>query len=505
MAPKRIPFVENVAGSKNLHYRRDVPPDVRAVVGKTRWSESLRTAIPKEAARRARELAAEHDRIIAAARQPDPMTLLSPDERETINDAGGLAGYLAWLDERSRDAAKLLDDAESMREWAAADGPADEIPEPEWARGEIAAMEAKARAISDHLAREVTLIDKVKPLISTPTALAEALETLPADGDRATFSAIFEAWKRARKASSHEQFKVPVRTFEQLHGPLLLSQITKRHVREFRDHLAKDGRLQESTASKHLRCVGTLLRFAVSEGYIEHSPAEGIQWQWEKRKVSDAKIEARRTLTVTEVQTLFEVADAIPADDHKKLDTKWFMRLALFTGARPEELAQLAPRDVTTINGVRCIRIHDEGDNKLKTPSSLRNIPLHPKLIEGGFLDFVKARKSGALLFATLKADGRGRIYSRMQRRFSRMIRGRCKITDPRVVPYSARHTFKDCLRLAEAPREVADYLMGHTTPDRAVADDYGSAQIAVLSRWLEKIDLLDKDRSVSGFRDDEA
>ena len=507
MAPKRIPFVENVTGSKNLHYRRDVPPDVRAVVGKTRWSESLRTAIPKEAARRARELAAEHDRTIAAARRPDPMTLLDPTEREKLDDAGGVDGYLRYLDDRAFEAGKLLSDAEHMREWAVAEqrpGPEQEpLPDPDWARGEAAALEAKGRSIQGELERASTLISKLNQNLASTPDLAQALEQLPPGVERATLSTIFEAWKTAKQPTAPEQFLQPVRVFEKLHGRLLLSQITKRNVREFRDHVAASG-LKESTAAKHLRCVGTLLRFAAQEGYIDHSPATDIQFHYEKKKIGEAKDCARRTLTVEEVERLLAAADALPANDHGKLDTKWFARLALYSGARPEELSQLTSDDVAKLHGVHCIRIHDRGDNKLKTPASRRDIPLHPSLIEAGFLAFVKAREGAALLFATLKADGRGRIYSRMQRRLSRLMRVKAKITDTRVVPYSLRHSFKDMLRLVETPKFCEDRLMGHTTPETAIPDRYGGAQIVVLAKWLYKMNPLDKNWSVSDFDDED-
>ena len=518
MAPKQIPFVENVTGSKNLHYRRDVPSDVRAVVGKTRWSESLRTAVPKEAARRARELAVEHDRIIAAARRPDPLTVLSTAEREKLDDAGGVDGYLRDLDERARDVKRLISDADYLRDltrvgaprevefgfWSepvAGEGSRGEEPDPEWARAEIAALEAKARAIREHIERESNLISKVERNLASTPALKEAVEAVPAAVvDSATVSAIFEAWKSARKARLPDNYGVVVRAFEQVHGAPLLSQITKAKVREFRDHLAASG-LKESSAAGQFGRIKTLLRFAVSEGYIENSPGEGIAWHWSKEKASAAKVKARRTFSVPEVERLLAAAEALPKADHVKLDTAWFARLALYTGGRGEELAQLAPRDLTTINGVWCVKIHDEGDNKLKNASSLRTVPIHPWLIEAGFLNFVAARAGGKQLFATLKADKHGRLYGGMQRRLTLLIRKRARITDGRAVPHSFRHTFTDMLKLVDAPQYVQDQLSGRRTKGREVADDYGEgAQIVVLAYWIDQINPLDVRRTVSDF-----
>ena len=82
------------------------------------------------------------------------------------------------------------------------------------------------------------------------------------------------------------------------------------------------------------------------------------------------------------------------------------------------------------------------------------DIPFHPALIEAGFLTFVEGRKGGELLFASLKADGRGRVYQRMQRRLSRLIRG--VITDERAVPYSFDTPFATCSAWRKCRRTLA-------------------------------------------------
>ena len=142
--------------------------------------------------------------------------------------------------------------------------------------------------------------------------------------------------------------------------------------------------------------------------------------------------------------------------DPSKQDVAWFLRVLLYSGLRPEELAQMTPDDVMELDGAWCLNVHDAGDRKLKNRSSMRKVPVHPALIEAGFLTFAEGRKGGKLLFATLKADGRGRVYERMQRRLSRLMRG--VITDERVVPDSFRHTFRDMLRVAEVPQDVGDH-----------------------------------------------
>ena len=72
----------------------------------------------------------------------------------------------------------------------------------------------------------------------------------------------------------------------------------------------------------------------------------------------------------------------------------------------PEELAQLTPEDVKTVAGHLCLHLHDAGDNHIKNRSSVRIVPVHPKLAELGFAEFAKAASGRPYLFSTLDVDG---------------------------------------------------------------------------------------------------
>ena len=68
----------------------------------------------------------------------------------------------------------------------------------------------------------------------------------------------------------------------------------------------------------------------------------------------------------------------------------WIPLVALFTGARQNEIAQLYQDNFKVIDGIPCIHIaktHD--DQNLKTKSSIRHVPIHPILAQLGFLDFL--------------------------------------------------------------------------------------------------------------------
>jgi integrase len=298
-------------------------------------------------------------------------------------------------------------------------------------------------------------------------------------------------------------FRKAVEIFNEMHGVALpLAEIGRQHVREFRDHLAAMDVSYETSIGRW-RCVATILRHAASEDMIDTSPMAGREYVARKQKASDARKKKRLTFSVPQIELLFKLANELEASrEHRDVDTGWFIRLLLFTGARGEELAQLHARDVTTINGVACIRIHDEGANNIKNNASLRDTPLHSELLKMGFLKFVESRKGAPRIFSSLKPDGKGRIYSAMSARLCRLFR-KNGIKDSRIVPHSARHTLTDCLRMAGVPAEGQDDIIGHASRGRETSDRYGDQQVVVLAGYVERVNLFDMNRQVREFVED--
>src|SRR6202007_280907 len=100
------------------------------------------------------------------------------------------------------------------------------------------------------------------------------------------------------------------------------------------------------------------------------------------------------------------------AMEAKKPHQKWGVLIAFYTGARLNEIAQLQTDDIVQQNGIWCFSFSDSGETqRLKNKSSRRVIPIHSKLIELGFLNYVKKIGKGRL-FPELSfhpKDGYGR------------------------------------------------------------------------------------------------
>jgi integrase len=110
---------------------------------------------------------------------------------------------------------------------------------------------------------------------------------------------------------------------------------------------------------------------------------------------------------------------------------------------------------------------------RLKTgelESCVRSVPIHPKLVELGFIDY-SARCDG-LLFPGIPQHKSGRYSDAPSKAFSRHLK-KIGIKRPRLSFHSLRHTFIDRLKtFAPDQLETRERLVGHAT--KGIAGIYG-------------------------------
>jgi integrase len=135
----------------------------------------------------------------------------------------------------------------------------------------------------------------------------------------------------------------------------------------------------------------------------------------------------------------------------------------MFSGMRLGEICGLHLEDVKKVDGVWCFDVNGEDDKRLKTLSSKRVIPLHPALIQLGFLAFVDTlRKKGQpRMWPNLKRRGTDGYCHAIGKWFQRFNRQHVT-TDPLKTFHSLRHTFADTLKQAGVQETLISELMGH-------------------------------------------
>ncbi len=232
------------------------------------------------------------------------------------------------------------------------------------------------------------------------------------------------------------------------------------------------------TAENILFNFASFFRWAVREHIIDRSPADGLQPTQKKR----SKAEGRQPFCEADLVKLFSATlysqpyREVGAD---QLGRYWVPLLALYHGARLNELCQLEVADIRKSDGVVFMRITEEsaaGEEKhLKTRNAQRDVPIHPVLCRLGFMDYVSSvEKSGAQrLFPDLKKAATGYYSDNFSKWFSRFRRQQ-GVTGRRVNFHSFRHGFRDATRAVKLSTEIVNELCGWSAGD-STGKDYGT------------------------------
>lgn len=219
--------------------------------------------------------------------------------------------------------------------------------------------------------------------------------------------------------------------------------VTKSHIVKLKDLLIKSGK-SPATAQSQLNLLRAIFQTAVDNDKLAINPAAGV-------RVIKVKplTKSRIPFSNNELESIFNSSIYIKGERPKAGAGEaafWIPLLALWSGARLEELGQLHINDIKTESCIRYIHITTEGgDKNIKTISSTRRVPIHPELLKYGFIEYVeRIRQDGhKRLFPLLtSAEGRQKTAG-FSKWFGRHLRKTLKIEDSRKVFHSFRHGFK--------------------------------------------------------------
>lgn len=362
----------------------------------------------------------------------------------------------------------------------------------------------------------------------------EAVATPPPRSHRGpTITEAYEAWKKggasrgSRKPSDRTLLEAErsVRLFTEWHGDIRLGDLTREAAREFsvalgsvptrlpaelrklplRDLLKQDlkGYVTQhaATINKTLTILSAIVSHAEAAGSLDSVPGfknpfvKGI-----KHRVDEKAEEKRQAFNAADLKAIFSTGVYVSGHRPKGGGGEaayWLPLLALLSGARQGELAQLRVMDVTqdAETGVWYLDIGTAGGRSIKTASSRRKIPLHPELERIGLLRYRASlldtgSKPDSPLWPHVEADNEGRPNGPWSKWFNRYLRDKAGIEDRTKVFHSFRHTFKELARAAKLAEDVHDALTGHT--GGGVGRQYGGFGLKVLSEELARIEAPD-------------
>lgn len=343
--------------------------------------------------------------------------------------------------------------------------------------------------------------------IPTPPAQPDT----PADRKAWTISKAFRAWadgggaKGAKKPAENTaaEAETAVRRFIELHGDMPIQDIGKAHGREFRDAmaqipkglpaklrklpikqlLARDlsayERRSATTINKTLTLLGAVLTRAEQDGHFDEAgwrnPFDvGFQ-------VNDTEEENYEPFSASELNKLLGspvfAAGERPVRGRGET-AKWAPLVALLQGARRGEVFQLFVRDVEqdADTGIWTIRFDRDSGKSIKNATSIRRVPVHPLLVELGFLSFVRERAEKVGMGASLWPgfEDRDKLRTRINRwgEWFGAYLAKHAVDDPRKSFHSFRGTFKRFGRGAGVDETVLNHLVGHS--NNSVGARYG-------------------------------
>ncbi len=320
------------------------------------------------------------------------------------------------------------------------------LGQPAGARGQLSASQANSR----------------NALIRSETSLSDAHNDF--------ITASRNQWK---STSNTERLHVETfKLFFEITGNIKTSELQKSHTSDFmkllfhypsnknkkqlyknvkaREFLTKDipesDKLNAITIKKYFRTLGSFLRWLK----LHDLTAIDLDAPLKTYKPQIPRpADQREDFNCDELRKLFN-SKQYRNGLHKSSSEFWVPLIALYTGARLNEICQLSSGDIYEFTKFNCyvFDFNEKSDipNKtLKRNHHSRLVPVHRRLIELGLLEYLnEVKKFSKTLFPEIEYRGTSNKYGdALQKWFNRtyLNKNNCNITAPKVSFHSLRHT----------------------------------------------------------------
>ncbi len=453
------------------HYSRTVPRDIRGVIGKPYWRETLDTRSLREAEAARSILDTKHQSLI--------------DDIRRLTDSQRVAAI------RRVHPAKPLEDAHP-----ADNGTALRLPKRKNAR-------ALRLGVQTHPPPEN--LNELHLLGPSPAA------DLPESEMNPRLKEALERWlkENGQKPVTARKYRLHIRRLSEYTANATISSLTPGIIKGFVAAYAELPNARTLKLAQRKLTLPELLALRMSDLTLPSIGAANVRKMIEylraflrgigkdelasyaKKPKDDRphakKIEGYPPFQPEQVRALLELAGNRWG---AQSDTTWWVWLMAYSGLRPEEAAQVARANVIKQNGIWSLLIDDLEQRKIKNAQSLRIIPIHPILIDRGFLDFAKAEQTvNGLVFDSFEYDDKGGRSNNPSRRLKRLI-NMLGIKGSGSA-HRFRATFIDAIRNAQLSYAIEIGLVGHGDKNR-VHGRYGEGvSLKTVASVIGRVDPL--------------
>lgn len=300
----------------------------------------------------------------------------------------------------------------------------------------------------------------------------------PAGQAGLTVAALFAGWELESRAAgvtekTISEYRSVLTRFAVFVGHDDTTRITPHDVVGWKNKRLADGRSPKTVKDVDLSAMKSVFGWGARNHKLRSNPAQGVTL-----KIGKKVRERGKGFTDDEAAAILKAALRYSgaAQEHAKTAAakRWLPWLCAYSGARIGEVAQLRRDD-----------IRREGDHYVATITpeagpvknkEAREVPLHPHLIELGFIEFVTSSAKGYLFLTVAKdpqAQGKLRALKNRLAEFVRDI-----VSDKRVAPnHGWRHRFITMSRKHGLDQEKRRMITGHageSVDERVYGDPAG-------------------------------
>ncbi len=269
-------------------------------------------------------------------------------------------------------------------------------------------------------------------------------------------------------------------------------RLTKQDLLDWRDTKLKT--LSPKTVGNvHLAAVRTVLKWAVENDRLETNVAEKV-----RQEVPKKQLEREQGFTDSEALTILRASRTYvapvtdnPANREFPQTTaakQWTPILCAHTGARIAEITQLRKQDFRKEGDTHVLRI-TPGAGSVKA-GDYRDVPLHPQLVELGFLKFVEASPDGPLFYPVRKGKDPLTAAQTVAGRVSKWLQSLEVIPEGVSPNHGWRHRFKTVGREQGISDRTLDAIQGHAS--KTAGDNYGDVTIKARKVAMDRMPSYD-------------
>jgi integrase len=477
------------------YLRKGVPAELRPLVGKSELKRSLHTKDTSEAKRRAARVLAEFDRTLERARRGEvhfsgeDADAIGVEQRRrrarhlqtiarrdgwTASDFDAYAAGLQEIVETDR-AFDTGGERAAAAAWGTPDlrALADEhgIPVPaDWQ--EAAAAEiylAERDALAD--ARFACLGDEAPP------AMPDMGPPVPA----LSLSSLFKEYAEGKGITdkTREGWGRYIAHFEQWFGHKPARDIRRSDLYNYADHLRARGGaagrpLNTKTINEgYIAAIRATCTWAEKRDKLAVNPSVGFHLDPTRREKSAAGVQAYEEEQVRAVLSACR--------QQTTAYKRWAPWLCAFTGARIKEILSARVSDLREKRGVAYLVVRTA-----KTEEAPRVVPIHPALIDEGFLDYAGTLPKEGYLFPGNWSDRHGDRTKTPANRLRDFINKTVSDSPDTVPLHSFRHWLIRRLRRANINHDTCRQLAGHSTADENAK--YGPEDVPGLFELLSRV-----------------